>query len=123
MGPNVPVGPDPWSLPPQGGPSADRATCAVASQQGVFLSTPGRGYAEGRAGDYRNQHRSPSKHNYPIYCNSSDIVAVSSSGAVPSGMSNKAVVVTWVMDWEGTWEAKIEEELTGTGTEEDEHND
>ena len=39
-------------------------------------------------------HFLPSEHNYPIYSDSSDIGAVSGSGAVPVGMSPKLVVGT-----------------------------
>ena len=54
----------------------------------------GGGYAGGGDGDNRGLHRSPSKHNCPIYHDSSNIGAMSGSISAPGGMGPKAVVVT-----------------------------
>ena len=48
MGPDSPDGTYPWGLPPQGGPSSDRAKALALRRRGVVLTTPGGDYAEGR---------------------------------------------------------------------------
>ena len=51
MGPDALDGPDPQDCPPQGGPSNCGAKSVVMNWWGVVLSTPGRGYVGGGAGD------------------------------------------------------------------------
>ena len=43
----------------------------------MVIPTSGGGYAGGGGGDYQNLDRSLPEHNFPIYCDLSDIGAVS----------------------------------------------
>ena len=70
---------DPQGLPLQGGPLDNGAKYAPTGQSGLVLPAPGGGYAGGGAGDDGDLHCLLSEHNFPIYCDSSNIGAVSSS--------------------------------------------
>ena len=100
------------------------------SRKGVVIPTSGGGYAGGGGGDYQNLDRSLPEHNFPIYCDLSDIGAVSILRVASRFTGHKPVMGTGGYGLVGCREVggveraeKTDTEEAGEDTKEDNHND
>ena len=102
MGTDASYGPDPWGLPPLGGPSDDSDTAMETIRWVVVLLTHRGGYV-GLWDRYdQDLHRSMQEHNLPIYHYWSNIGALSYKRGVNRGTGPKVVVITFWVGLGGT---------------------